>query len=121
MILALASDFSCRQTLVPVSNAVTGAISCFRGFIFQIAFQKGSKDLLAKIEPGIAAEIQSAEGAGVFDLLAVMPRTDHQKYLVIRCVLGLDGFVYGHGAVNVFLIPQAVHQHNGDFQWLGGQ
>jgi len=75
----------------------------------------------AKIKPGIAAELQRAERAGVIDLLAVMPRPHHQKYFVIAGVLRLERFVDGRRAVNVFLIPQAVHQHGRNFQRLRGE
>src|SRR5439155_2692674 len=50
--------------------------------------------------------------------LTMMPGTHDQKYFVVICVLRLDRLVNRDGAIDVFLVPQAVHQHDRDFQRL---
>jgi len=47
-----------------------------------------------------------------------MPRTKHEKHFVVVCVFGFDRFVHCDVAVDVFLVPQAVYEHHGDFEWL---
>ena len=42
----------------------------------------------------------------------MVPRPHHQKHLVVIGIFRLDGFVHGDRAVNVFLIPQAVDEHD---------
>ena len=54
--------------------------------IFQILIQERPQYFTPKMEPGVAAEFQRAERAAVSDFLAVKPRAQHQKNLVVaRC------------------------------------
>src|SRR5204863_5871508 len=89
--------------------------------VLEVLVKKRPQDLPAEVQPRIAAEFQSAERAAVTDLLAVMPRTHHQKYLVVRGVFRLDRLVDGDVAVDILLVPEAVHQHNGHLHRLGRQ
>src|SRR6202021_1152723 len=61
------------------------------------------------------------QGAAVFYFLGVMPRPNDQKDLVIILVFEFDGLVHRNGAIDVFLVPQAVYQHGGYFERLAGQ
>src|ERR1044071_3045800 len=54
-------------------------------------------------------------------LLPVMPGTHHQKDLVIVCVLRLDRFVDRNRSIDVLLIPEAMDEHHGHAERLGGQ
>src|SRR5258708_7741533 len=46
------------------------------------------------------------------------PWPHHQKHFVVACVLRLDRLVNRRRSINVFLVPQAVHQHDRNFQRL---
>ena len=47
-----------------------------------------------------------------------MPRTDDELHHFAARVLRLDGLVHGRCAVDVFLVPQRMHDHDGDLQRL---
>src|ERR1043166_10305848 len=47
-----------------------------------------------------------------------MPGAEDEKDLVVVRVLRLDGAVDGGRAVDVLLIPEAVNEHDGNFQGL---
>src|SRR5438445_10476076 len=49
-----------------------------------------------------------------------MPWTHNQKYFVVICILRLDRLVNRDGAVNIFLIPQTVHEQDRDVPWPSG-
>ena len=83
-----------------------------RGVVFQIVIEKGAQHVLAEPCAGVGAEANRAERGGVFDLLAVMPRAEDHEDLVVVGVERLDGLVDGGGAVDVFLVPEAVHQQD---------
>ena len=87
----------------------------------KILVQKRTQNLLPEIPSRIAVKLQSTQCAAVRDLLAVIPRPDHQEDLVVAGVLGFDRLIDGRGAVDVLLIPQTVDQHHGHRQWLCGQ
>ncbi len=50
-----------------------------------------------------------------------MPGAHGEKHFVAARVLRFDRFVDGHRAVDVFLVPEAVHQHGRNFQRLRGE
>ena len=89
--------------------------------VFEILREERSEDLPAEVDSGVAVEFQGAEGAAIADLLAVMPRAHDQEDFVVAGVLWLDGFVDGDCTVDVFLVPEAVYQHHGDFERLRSQ
>ena len=80
--------------------------------------EERAQDLLAEVEPGVAVKVERAERAAVADLLTVVPRAEDQKDLVVRRVLRRDRLVDGGGAVDVFLVPQAVDEHHRRLQRL---
>ncbi len=51
----------------------------------------------------------------------MMPGSHDQEDLVVALVQGLDRLVDGDGTVDVFLVPEAVHQHHGHLQRLLGE
>ena len=85
-----------------------------RRAVLEVPGQERGQDLAAEEEGGVAIEAQRAERAPVGDLLAVVPRAEHQEHAVVVRVLGLEGLVDGDGAVDVLLVPQAVHEHHRD-------
>src|SRR5258706_10812501 len=80
--------------------------------------QEEPEDLLPKRQRGIAVEFDRAQRTAFPNLLAMMPRTHHQKYFVVVRVLRLDRFVHRDIAIDVFLVPETVHQHHWHFQRL---
>ena len=48
-----------------------------------------------------------------------MPGAHDQKHFVIIRVFGPDRLVNCRRAVDVFLVPETVHEHRGHFQGLG--
>src|ERR1700722_5970788 len=107
-----------------VSAGFKSGNGCSVGFgrtVFQILGKEWRENFSTKEQTGIASEFQSAERAAVADLSAVMPRAHDQKDHIVASVFGFDRFVDGWRAVNVFLIPKAVHQHGGDFERLRGK
>src|SRR5579859_221337 len=83
--------------------------------------EKRAKNFTAEVKPGIAVELQSTECAAIADLLSVVPRPYYQKNFIVVGIFGLDGLVNGDGAVNIFLVPEAVHQHDRNFERLRGK
>src|SRR6185436_1812376 len=90
-----------------------------RRAVLEVLREERREDLLPEIERRIAAELDRAERAALVDLLAVMPGTDDEKDLVVRRVLRLDRFVDRRRAVDVLLIPEAVHDHHRNRERLG--
>ena len=83
--------------------------------------EEGAEDFAAEVEAGIAVELDGSEGAAVGDLLAVVPGAHDEEDFVVVGVFGLDGFVDGGGTVDVLLVPEAVDDHDGNFEGLGGE
>ncbi len=77
--------------------------------------------MLLEICAAIGAKLERAQRTGVFDFLSVMPRTQHKKNFVVVGVFGFDGLVHRWSSIDIFLIPQAVHQHDRNFQRLTGE
>src|SRR4030095_15526303 len=92
-----------------------------RSAVLQILSEKRTEDFLAEVKGGVAAELYGAERTAVADHLTMMPWADYQQDLGVCRVLRFDGLVHREGAVNVFLVPQAVNEHHRRFQRLGGQ
>ena len=61
-----------------------------------------------KYSAGVAAEAHRPERTAVIDLLAVIPRPQHQKHFVAVGVLRLDRLVHSDGAIDVLLVPETV-------------
>src|SRR5215217_2875842 len=78
--------------------------------------EERSQDFLSKRQRGITIELDRTERATVTNLLPVMPRTKHEKHLVVVCILRLNRLVHRDVAVDVFLIPEAVYEHHRNFQ-----
>src|SRR5580658_2243474 len=95
--------------------------SRFGSIILQILSQERRENLLAELQAGVGVKANRAERAAIADFLAVMPWAHHQENLIVVRIPRLDGFVNGYGAVDVFLVPEAVHQHYGHFEGLIGQ
>ena len=91
------------------------------GAVFEILIEEGAQNFALELKRGVGVEFQRAEGAAVFDFLTVMPRAHDEEDFVVVGVFRLDGFVNGDGAVDVLLIPEAMDEHHGDFQGLGGE
>src|SRR5258708_16960885 len=89
--------------------------------VFEVVIKRRPQNFPAEVEPGVAAELERAECAAITDLLTVMPRTNDQKHFVMIYIFRFDGFINGDCAVNIFLVPKAVHQHDRHFQRLGRQ
>src|SRR5437763_965727 len=83
--------------------------------------EERAQDLLAEVQSRIAVELQGTETAAVTDLLSVVPRSHDEEHFVVGRVLRLDGFVDRDRAVDVFLVPQAVHEHDGYLERLRGE
>src|ERR1700731_2090932 len=83
--------------------------------------QKWTQNFPSKIKTGIAVELKRAQRAAISDLLAVVPRSHHKKNFVIVFIFWLDRLVNGNGAINIFLVPQAIHQHDRDLERLSRQ
>ena len=83
-----------------------------RRAVLEVLVEERPQDLLPERAPGVAAELQGAERAGVLDLLPVVPGPHHEEHLVVGGVLRLERLVDGDGAVDVLLIPEPVHQHH---------
>src|SRR6185312_14467159 len=90
-----------------------------RSIVFQIARKKWRENVSPEVKCGIAVEFNRAEVAGFVNLLAMMPRSHHQKDFVIIRVFRFDCLVHGGRAVDVFLVPKTIHQHDGNFERLG--
>jgi hypothetical protein len=91
------------------------------GVVLEVVIEEGAEDVLAEVEAGVGAELDGAELGDFFDLLTVVPGTHDEEDLVVGGVFGLEGLVDGDGSVDVFLIPEAVDEHDGDFEGLGGE
>src|ERR1041385_3092196 len=83
--------------------------------------KKWTENLAPKIERGVAAELQRAERASIVNRLPMGPRTHDQENFIIGGVLRFDGFLNRDRAVDVLLIPEAVHEHHRDFERFFGQ
>src|SRR5215472_17637335 len=68
--------------------------------VFQILVEKWPENFLAEVQSGVAAELDRAQRTAVVDLLAVVPGTHHEEYLVIARIFGLQRFVNRGRAVN---------------------
>src|ERR1700730_10634062 len=68
--------------------------------------------MLAEIFRGIAAEAYLSDGAAIETLLVMKPRADHEIKIRETGLLRFECLVERYIAVNVFLIPKAVHQHD---------
>ena len=111
-----------RHAFVPVSNADDGRDVRFRRAVLQILGQEWRAGCAGGSRAPVSlSNFRCAERAAVVNFLPVMPRAHHQKHFVVARVFRLDRFVDGHRAVDVFLIPQAVHQHDRNFQRLRGE
>src|SRR5205823_3977032 len=84
----------------------------------KVVIEKRPQDLLAKVRPAITAETDCAERTAVTNLLAVVPRPHYQKNFVVVDIFWLDRRVNRRRAINIFLVPQAVHQHDRYLQRL---
>ena len=51
----------------------------------------------------------------------MVPGAHDEKNFVVVGVFGLDGFVDGDRSVDVFLVPETVYQHDGNFEGLAGE
>src|SRR6185312_5343452 len=89
--------------------------------VLEVMIQERSQNFAAEIKSRITGKLEGSQSAGIFNFLAMMPGTYDQEYFVIVRVFGLDSLIHGHGAVDVFLVPETVHQHYGDFEGLPGQ
>jgi len=92
-------------------KALTGATSDCGAPSFRLAREEWAKNFLTEVEAGVASEMQCAEGARVFNFLAVVPRAENEEKLVVSRVFGLESFVESGSAIDIFLVPKAVHQH----------
>src|SRR5829696_157332 len=90
----------------------------FRRAFFQIVIEKRTKDVTSKRQRRIAVEFDGAECATLSNLLPVMPWPKNQEDLVVVRVFRLDGLVHRDVAVDVFLVPQTMHEHHRNLQWL---
>ncbi len=72
-----------------------GSDISFARAVLQVLIEERTKDVLPEVGAGVAAEFQSAEGIGVFNFLAVMPRAENEKDFIVVGVFGLEGFVDG--------------------------
>src|SRR6185295_4366976 len=88
------------------------------GTVLKIVIEKRPQNFLAKSQGRIAVELNSAERTAFTNFLTMMPGTQHQKNFVVVGVLWLDCFVDRDVAVDVFLVPKAVHQHHRNLQRL---
>ena len=91
------------------------------GVVLQVVVEKRAQDVLPEPGPGVAAEANRAQAVGGLDLLPVMPGAEDEEDLVVVLVEGLDGLVDGERAVDVFLIPEAVDQHDGNLDAFFGE
>ena len=78
--------------------------------------EERSQNVLPKIERRVRVKLQSTKRAAVADLLTVVPWAHHQENFVVVRVFGFDRFVNRNRTVNVFLIPETVHQHHRNLQ-----
>src|SRR6185503_18113442 len=88
------------------------------GTVLKIVIEKQPQDFLAKSQGRIAVELNSAERAPFTNFLTMVPGTQHQKNFVVVGVLWLDCFVDRDVAVDVLLVPKAMHQHHWNLQRL---
>ena len=100
---------------------MTGAICGGGSIVFQILREERSEDVFAKVEGRVAVKFDGAQGAAIFDTLAVVPGAHDEEDLVVAGVFGLDGFVDGHRAVDVFGVPEAVDEQGGNGEGFGGE
>src|SRR6185295_9939830 len=89
--------------------------------VLQIPVEKRAQDLAAERERGVAAELHRPDRRAVADLLAVVPRPEHQEYLVVVRVLGLERLVHRDRTVDILLVPEAVDQHHRHGERLLGE
>src|SRR4029077_11792009 len=93
----------------------------FRSAILQVLSEERPEDIALELHRGVGVESQNAEGAAVVDFLAMVPRAEDEKDLVVGRLFFFERIVEGGRAVDVFLVPEAVDDHSGNLKWLGGK
>ena len=67
--------------------------------------------ILSEIGSRVATEFDSADGAAIEARLMVEPRSKHQEYFLVG-ILWLNRGKDMDGAIDVFLVPKAMHKHH---------
>ncbi len=88
-----------------------------RRIVAQIMVQERPQACCAEVQSRVAAEADLAQRAVRVDRLAVVPGAERQEEFAVRIRPGMQRLVDRERAVDVFLVPQAVHQHgrHGEF------
>src|SRR6202140_4709595 len=84
-----------------------------RGIVLEIMIQKRPQHMQPEILGRVAAKANLPDRAAVEPFLVMEPGTDDQIKIGTIGMLRPERFVKSNIAVNILLVPQAVHQHDG--------
>src|SRR5882672_49388 len=80
-----------------------------RGIVLEIMIQERAQHVQPEVLGRVAAKADLPDGAAVEPFLVMEPRSDDQIKIGIRGLPRLERFIESDIAVNILLVPQAVH------------
>ena len=107
-----------------IRAGLEGGDGCYphgRRIVLEIVIQKRPQHVQPEILGRVAPKADLPYRAAVEPFLVMEPRPDDQIEIGILGLLRLERFVKSDIAVDIFLVPQTVHQHDGHRDALLGE